>query len=63
MLTVLADNGLRINPDKCTFAVPEVDCLGHRLTPTGLVADRVILVAGRVILVAAELSLYLAEKS
>ncbi len=33
---VLASNGLRINPAKCTFAVPEVDCLGHRVTPSGL---------------------------
>jgi hypothetical protein len=29
---VLAANGLRINPGKCTFAVPEVDCLGHHIT-------------------------------
>ncbi len=36
VLTALADNGLRINPDKCTFAVLEVDCLGHHLTPTSL---------------------------
>ncbi len=33
---VLAANGLRVNPAKCTFAVPEVDCLGHRVTPSGL---------------------------
>jgi hypothetical protein len=33
---VLASNGLRINPAKCTFAVPEVDCLGHHVTPSGL---------------------------
>jgi hypothetical protein len=33
---VLASNGLRINPAKCTFAVPEVDCLGHRVTTSGL---------------------------
>jgi hypothetical protein len=33
---VLACNSLRINPAKCTFAVPEVDCLGHRVTPSGL---------------------------
>ncbi len=36
VFTALADNGLRINPDKCTFAVSEVDCLGHHLTPSGL---------------------------
>jgi hypothetical protein len=33
---LLADNGLRVNPDKCVFSVPEVDCLGHHVTPTGL---------------------------
>ncbi len=36
VLTVLADNSLRINTDKCTFAVHKVDCLGHHLTPSGL---------------------------
>jgi hypothetical protein len=29
---VLASNGLSINPAQCTFAVPEVDCLGHHVT-------------------------------
>jgi hypothetical protein len=33
---VMAANGLHINPAKCAFAVPEVDCLGHHVTSTGL---------------------------
>ncbi len=31
---VLAKNGLCLNPAKCTFIVPEVDCLGHHVTLT-----------------------------
>jgi hypothetical protein len=33
---ILADSGLRLNPAKCTFAASEIDCLGHRVTATGL---------------------------
>jgi hypothetical protein len=33
---ILADSGLRLSPAKCTFAASEIDCLGHRVTPTGL---------------------------
>jgi hypothetical protein len=33
---VLASYGLGINKAKCSFAVPEVDCLGHHVTSTGL---------------------------
>jgi hypothetical protein len=33
---ILSHSGLRLNPAKCTFAVSEIDCLGHRVTPTGL---------------------------
>jgi hypothetical protein len=32
MFQVLADNGLAINLDKCKFAVPALDFLGHRLS-------------------------------
>jgi hypothetical protein len=35
VLTLQAANGLRINPAKCVFAVPEVD-LGHHVTASGL---------------------------
>jgi Reverse transcriptase (RNA-dependent DNA polymerase) len=33
---ILADNGLAINLDKCEFAVPELDFLGHRLSAAGV---------------------------
>jgi hypothetical protein len=33
---ILAENGLRLNPDRCTFAVPEINCLGHHVTTTGI---------------------------
>jgi hypothetical protein len=29
---ILEDNGLTINLDKCEFAVPKLDFLGHRLS-------------------------------
>jgi hypothetical protein len=32
----LADNGLAINLEKCEFAVPELDFLGHRLSAAGV---------------------------
>jgi hypothetical protein len=34
---VLQDNGLTINPNKCTFAVTEVKFLGHMVSETGIV--------------------------
>jgi hypothetical protein len=36
LFQILADSGLSLNPDKCTFAVPEIDCLGHHVTTTGI---------------------------
>ncbi len=33
---ILADSGLHLNPAKCTCAAFEIDCLGHRVTPSGL---------------------------
>ena len=40
---LLATNGLVIRKDKCIFGVPEVDFLGHRVTPAGILPlpDRV----------------------
>jgi hypothetical protein len=35
-LSILAENGLHINPARCVFAQEEVDFLGHHITPTGL---------------------------
>jgi Reverse transcriptase (RNA-dependent DNA polymerase) len=35
-LSILAENGLHINPAKCVFEQEEVDFLGHHITPTGL---------------------------
>jgi cleavage and polyadenylation specificity factor subunit 1 len=37
ILSILAENGLHINPDKCLFAQEEVTFLGHQVTPHGLV--------------------------
>ena len=36
VFSVLATNGLHLNPAKCTFAVSEVDFLGHHITPSGI---------------------------
>jgi hypothetical protein len=36
VLSVLAANGLHINPTKCLFAQPEVNFLGHHSTAPGL---------------------------
>jgi RNase H-like domain found in reverse transcriptase/Reverse transcriptase (RNA-dependent DNA polymerase)/Integrase zinc binding domain/Integrase core domain len=36
VLSILAENGLHINPDKCVFAQEEVNFLGHHITPNGL---------------------------
>jgi Reverse transcriptase (RNA-dependent DNA polymerase) len=33
---ILVDNGLAVNLDKCEFAVPELDFLGHRLSAAGV---------------------------
>jgi RNase H-like domain found in reverse transcriptase/Reverse transcriptase (RNA-dependent DNA polymerase) len=33
---ILEDNGLAINLEKCEFAVPELDFLGHRLSAAGV---------------------------
>ena len=32
----LAANGLALNLEKCVFAVPELDFLGHRITAAGV---------------------------
>jgi hypothetical protein len=37
ILSVLAENGLHIKPDKCIFAQEEVSFLRHHVTPAGLV--------------------------
>jgi hypothetical protein len=36
MFQRLADNGLAINLEKCEFAVPELDFLGHCLSAAGI---------------------------
>ena len=36
VLKRLAGAGLSINREKCCFGVPEVDFLGHRVTPSGI---------------------------
>ena len=36
VLEILAENGLRINAAKCTFAAESVDYLGHTVTTSGL---------------------------
>jgi Reverse transcriptase (RNA-dependent DNA polymerase) len=37
---ILADNGLAINLDKCQFAIPEINFLGHRLSAAGVTPQR-----------------------
>ena len=36
LFQALSDNGLAINLDKCVFAVPELDFLGHRINAAGV---------------------------
>jgi hypothetical protein len=36
IFSILAENGLHINPAKCVFVQEEVDFLGHHITTTGL---------------------------
>ena len=36
IFTILADNGLAINLDKCVFAAPAVEALGHHLSADGV---------------------------
>ena len=36
VLELLVQNGLVINLDKCSFALPEIDYLGHKITTTGI---------------------------
>ncbi len=33
LFAILAANGLALNLEKCVFAVPEQDFLGHRISP------------------------------
>jgi hypothetical protein len=35
LLTILADNGLVLNKEKCVFAVSELDFLVHRISAAG----------------------------
>ena len=37
VLELLVQNGLVINLDKCSFALPEIDYLGHKITATGII--------------------------
>ena len=37
VLELLVQNGLVINLEKCRFALPEIDYLGHKITATGIV--------------------------
>ena len=39
VLTALDRAGLSLNPEKCTFAVKEIACLGHQVTPEGIRPD------------------------
>ena len=36
MLLCLKEAGLRLKPSKCTFAMEEIEYLGHTLTPQGV---------------------------
>ncbi len=36
LFSILAANGLALNLEKCVFAVPELDFLGHRITAAGV---------------------------
>ena len=36
VLEILQQNGLVVRPDKCTFGVPSVDFLGHRIDSNGI---------------------------
>ncbi len=36
MFAILAANGLALNLEKCVFAVPELDFLGHRISAAGV---------------------------
>ena len=40
VLELLVQNGLVINLDKCSFALPEIDYLGHKITATGIIPLR-----------------------
>ena len=40
VLELLVQNGLVINLDKCSFALPEIEYLGHKITATGIVPLR-----------------------
>jgi hypothetical protein len=35
--TALAANGLALNLEKCVFATPSIEILGHRISATGVV--------------------------
>jgi hypothetical protein len=37
LFAILAANGLALNLEKCVFAVPELDFLGHRISTAGVV--------------------------
>ena len=37
VLELLVQNGLVINPEICSFALPEIDYLGHKITATGII--------------------------
>jgi hypothetical protein len=36
LFAILAANGLALNLEKCVFAVPELDFLGHRISAAGV---------------------------
>ena len=40
VLDLLVQNGLVLNLDKCSFAQPEMEYLGHRISPAGIVPLR-----------------------